>query len=253
MSESAQILAGRVAVVTGASRGIGRAIAVRLGALGATVVLNYLGENARAAEAVQAVIQAGGPAPSAVRADIGRPEEAQRLIEGVLAQHGRLDVLVNNAARQTSALLHKMSDADWQSVIDVNLSAVFYLCRAALPAMIAARSGHIVNIASASSYMARKGAASYIASKHGLIGLTKALALETASQGVLVNAVAPGLTETDLVAGLTEAQREGLLNLVPLKRMASPGEVADMVAYIVTRAGYSTGNVFHCSGGAIMG
>jgi 3-oxoacyl-[acyl-carrier protein] reductase len=253
MNESSQTLAGRVAVVTGASRGIGRAIAVRLGALGATVVLNYLNEDARCAEAVQAVTQAGGPSPNAIRADIGRPDEARRLIEGVLAQHGRLDVLVNNAARQTSSLLHKMSDADWQSVIDVNLSAVFYLCRAALPAMMAARSGHIVNIASASSYMARKGAASYIASKHGLIGLTKALALETASQGVLVNAVAPGLTETDLVAGLTEAQREGLLGLVPLKRMARPEEVADMVAYVVTRAGYSTGNVFHCSGGAVLG
>ena len=158
MSEPVQRLAGQVAVVTGASRGIGRAIAIRLGALGATVVLNYLKEDARCAEAAQAVIAAGGPAPSAVRADVGRPEEARRLIEGVLARHGRIDVLINNAARQTSALLHKMSDADWQSVLDVNLSAVFYLCRAALPAMFAARSGHIVNIASASSYMARKGA-----------------------------------------------------------------------------------------------
>jgi NAD(P)-dependent dehydrogenase (short-subunit alcohol dehydrogenase family) len=199
------------------------------------------------------VLATGAPGARAAQADVGRPLEAKQLVEGVLETEGRLDVLVNNAAVQRSALLHKMSDEDWHGVLDTNLNAVFYLCRAALPSMLAARAGQIVNIASASAFVAQRGAAGYVASKHALIGLTKALALETAGRGPRVNAVAPGLTDTDLVRGLSDAQREALLKLVPLGRLADPDEVARMVELVVTDASYSTGNVFHVSGGVVMG
>jgi 3-oxoacyl-[acyl-carrier protein] reductase len=244
-------LEGQVALVTGASRGIGRAVAIALGRLGARVVVNYKAATPQAEEAARAVADAGGAAELA-QADVARPAEARALVEKVLGRHGRLDVLVNNAAVQRSALLHKMSDADWNDVLDLNLSAVFHLCRAALPAMLEARRGNIVNVASASSFMAQKGAASYVASKHGLIGLTKALALETANKGVRVNCVAPGLTDTDLVRDLTDAQRSALLGIVPLGRIGAPDEVASMVAYVVVDASYSTGNVFHVGGGVVM-
>ncbi len=244
-------LDGEVALVTGASRGIGRAIAVALGRLGARVVVNFVRDEARALETVRLVAEAGGAAEPA-RADVARPAEARALVEGALARHRRLDVLVNNAAIQRAALLHKMSDADWHDVLDLNLSSVFHLCRAALPAMLEARRGCIVNIASASSFVAQRGAASYVASKHGLIGLTKALALETASKGIRVNCVAPGLTDTDLVRDLTDAQRAALLGMVPLGRMGAPDEVAAMVAFVVAEARYSTGNVFHVGGGVAM-
>jgi NAD(P)-dependent dehydrogenase (short-subunit alcohol dehydrogenase family) len=244
-------LDGRVALVTGASRGIGRAIALELGMMGARVALGYRREDERAKEAV-AALESHGVTARGFRADISRSDEAQRLIVDVLGAFGSVDVLVNNAAIQRAALLHKMSDADWHEVMDTNLSAVFYLCRAVLPSMLQARRGHIVNVASASAFMGQRGAASYVASKHGLIGLTRALAVETASAGILVNAVAPGLTDTDLVRDLTPEQRESLLRMVPLRRIASPEEVAAMVGFVVTRAGYSTGNVFHVSGGVVM-
>jgi NAD(P)-dependent dehydrogenase (short-subunit alcohol dehydrogenase family) len=244
-------LDGKVALVTGASRGIGRAIAVKLGSLGARVVVNFKENEARADEAARSIADAGGTAELA-RADVAKPAEARRLVEEIVARHRRLDILVNNAAIQRSAMLHKMSDADWYDVLDLNLSAVFHLCRAALPSMLEARAGSIVNIASASSFLAQKGAAGYVASKHALIGLTKALALETASRGVRVNCVAPGLTDTDLTRNLTDAQRTGLLGLVPQGRIGTPDEVAAMVAFVITDASYSTGNVFHVGGGVVM-
>jgi NAD(P)-dependent dehydrogenase (short-subunit alcohol dehydrogenase family) len=240
-----------VALVTGASRGIGKSIALALGRLGARVIVNYKSAMEKAEEVARAIGEAGGSAEIA-RADVSRPVAARTLVEDVLTRYHRLDVLINNAAVQRSSLLHKMSDNDWSDVVALNLSAVFYLCRAALPAMLEAKRGNIVNIASASSFMAQKGAASYVASKHGLIGLTKALALETSNKGVRVNCVAPGLTDTDLVRDLTEAQRTALLGIVPLGRIGTPDEVASMVAYVVTDAGYSTGNVFHVGGGVVM-
>lgn len=244
-------LAGKTALVTGASRGIGRAVAHELGRLGARIGVSYRSDDQKAEETLASLAAAGVEA-RAFRADVGRSREASKLAEDVAEALGEVQLLVNNAAIQRSALLHKMTDADWHEVMDTNLSAVFYLSRAVLPAMLEARSGHIVNVASASAFMGQRGAASYVASKHGLIGLTRALATETASRGVLVNAVAPGLTDTDMVRSLTPEQREGLLKLVPLRRLATPEEVAAMVGFVVTRAGYSTGNVFHVSGGVIM-
>jgi NAD(P)-dependent dehydrogenase (short-subunit alcohol dehydrogenase family) len=242
----------QVVIVTGASRGIGRAIAVRLGGMGARVVLNYRERESEALDAVKAVANAGGRSPRSIRADVGDAAQANRLIEDVLGAEGRIDVLVNNAAIQRSALVHKTSDEDWHRVLDVNLSSVFYLSRAVLPSMLAAGRGQIVNVASASAFVGQRGAAAYVASKHGLIGLTRALAVETARRGIRVNAVAPGLTDTDLVRDLTDAQRDHLLEMVPMQRLATPDEVAEMVAFVVTRATYSTGNVFHASGGVVM-
>ncbi|MEZ4451959.1 MAG: 3-oxoacyl-ACP reductase FabG [Nannocystaceae bacterium] len=246
-------LDGRVALVTGASRGIGRAIAVHLAELGAHVTLNYRDRDEEAREALEAAQRgAAGSEVRLARADVSDRAQAARLVEDVLDRHQRLDLLINNAGIQRSALVHKMSDADWHDVLDVNLNAVFYLCRAALPSMLAAGRGHIVNISSASAFMGQRGAASYVASKHALTGLTRALAVETASHGLQVNIVAPGVTETDLLGALDERQRERLVQRVPMGRIASPEEVASMVGWVVTRATYSTGNVFHVSGGVIM-
>lgn len=251
MNVPANELQGQVALVTGGSRGIGRAVAIELARLQAAVVVNYRENIGAARSVVESILSDGGRA-RAIQADVGRSGEAQGLAREVLDEFGRIDILINNAGTQRVALVHKMSDADWSEVIDTNLSAVFYLCRAVLPAMLAAGRGHIVNIASPSSFRGQRGAASYVASKHGVIGLTRTLALETAGRGVLVNAVAPGVTDTDMLRGLTDVQRSALLDSVPLSRIAAPSEVATMVAFLVTRATYSTGNVFHVGGGVVM-
>lgn len=248
---SSRPLDQRIAIVTGASRGIGRATAVHLAELGATVAMNYRADEPRAQEAARAVAGVG-PAPMVVRADLASAEECRRLVTAVLDAHGRLDIVVNNAAIQRIASITSMSDADWQDVIDVDLSAPFHVARAALPAMVQRATGHIVNVASASAFVAHPGISSYVAAKHGLIGLTRALAVETARKGVCVNAVAPGMTETDMIASLSEAQRGRLLDMVPMRRAADPREVAEMIGWIVTGARYSTGNVFHVGGGVVM-
>jgi 3-oxoacyl-[acyl-carrier protein] reductase len=245
-------LDGQVALVTGASRGIGRAVAIRLGGLGATVVVGYRSDDEAAASVVEQILSAGAPAARAIRADLAAPGTGDHLVAAALALGGRLDVLVNNAGIQRSAPIHRMTDIDWQQVIDVNLSAVFYATRAALRWMREQRSGRIINVASASSFMAQPGAASYVAAKHGLIGLTRATAVENASRNILVNAVAPGLTQTDMVTGLSPQQQERLTAMVPLQRIGHPDEVAEMVAFVATTATYSTGNVFHVGGGVVM-
>ncbi|MBK7992342.1 MAG: 3-oxoacyl-ACP reductase FabG [Blastocatellia bacterium] len=245
-------LLNKVAVVTGSSRGIGRAIAIRLGQMGAKVVINYCSNEEEANKALEEVKNTAASSVQIIKADVSKPTEAKNLIDTVLSEHQKVDILINNAAIQRATLVHKMKDADWEEVMALNLSSVFYLCRAVLPKMIESRSGEIVNIGSASGFMAHKGAASYVASKYGLIGLTKVLALETADYGIRVNGVAPGITDTDMIKGLTDAAKERLLSGIPMKRMAKAEEIAEMVAFILTSATYSTGNFFHASGGLIM-
>jgi 3-oxoacyl-[acyl-carrier protein] reductase len=245
-------LTGRVVLVSGGSRGIGAAICRVLAAAGAHVAVNYRHRAAAGAEVVRQIEACGGRA-RAFGADVGRADDAQRLVDEVARQLGPVEVLVHNAGLQHSAMAHTMTDAQWHEALAVNLHAAFYLSRGVLPAMRAAGSGCIVLIASASARVAQVGAAGYVAAKHGLIGLTKALALESAAKGIRVNAVAPGLTSTDMVSGLTEAQRSGLLERVPLRRMASPEEIAATVDWVVRGATYSTGNVFDVSGGVVMG
>jgi NAD(P)-dependent dehydrogenase (short-subunit alcohol dehydrogenase family) len=246
-------LAGKVALVTGASRGIGRAIAVELGACGAVVGLGCRRRSAALDSALDEVLTAGAAAAYAVEGDLLAPAAAKRMVDETIQTSGTIDILINNAAVQRSAMAHKMSDDDWLEVIALDLSAAFFTSRAALAVMRAKRSGHIVNVASASSVLAQPGAASYVAAKHGLIGLTKALAVENAGHGVLVNAIAPGLTRTDMTLGLSDEQRDGLMKRVPLGRLAEAREHARLVRWLVTEASYSTGNVFHASGGVVMG
>lgn len=244
-------LHNQVALVSGGSRGIGAAICRALASAGATVAVNYHRSEAAARE-LCADIEARGGKAQAFAADVGVSAEATRLVAAVEAALGPVAVLVHNAGQQHSAMAHRMSDAQWDEALAVNLSAAFYLARAVLPSMRAANSGVIVLIASASASVAQAGAAGYVAAKHGLIGLTKALALESASKGIRVNAVSPGLTETDLVAELSPEARAGLLARVPLGRIASPEEIAATVEWVVRGATYATGNVFHASGGVAM-
>lgn len=243
----------RRALVTGSSRGIGAAIARRLAAAGIRVAIHHREQVERARECAAAIVERGGPEPVILAADLRDPAACRRLIEDARSALGGLDVLVHNAGIQRPALITNMGERDWDDVIAVNLSAAFHLARAAIPAMIDAGGGDIVNISSASAYVTHAGLASYVAAKQGLIGLTKAMATELARHRIRVNAVAPGLTDTDMIAAVPDRQREQLLRSVPLGRMADPAEIAELVAWVVTGASYSTGNVFHASGGVVMG
>ncbi|PRP93389.1 3-oxoacyl-[acyl-carrier-protein] reductase FabG [Enhygromyxa salina] len=245
-------LDGQVALVSGGSRGIGAAICRALAGAGAKVAVNYRTSEAAARELCEAIEARGGQA-RAFAADVSEAAQVEALVESVTEAWGPVNVLVHNAGLQHSAMAHRMRDEQWHAALGVNLHAAFYLARAVLPAMRTAESGSIVFIASASGSIAQAGAAGYVAAKHGLIGLTKALALESARKGIRVNAVSPGLTDTDLVAELSPEQRAGLLGMVPLGRMATPDEVAATVEWVVRGASYSTGNVFHVGGGVAMG
>jgi len=244
-------LSGRVVLVSGGSRGIGAAICRRLAQAGATIAVNYRRSADRAAEVVADIEAAGGRA-QAFAADVGDSTQVDALVAEVREALGPVEILVHNAGLHHSAMAHKMSDAQWHEALTVNLSAAFYLSRAVLPAMREAKSGTIVFISSASGSVAQVGAAGYTAAKHGLHGLTKALALEGARKGIRVNAVAPGMTNTDMVAELDDEQRAGLRQRIPLGRIASPEEVAETVHFVVRHATYATGNIFHASGGVAM-
>ena len=243
-------LSGQVALVTGASRGIGAAIAKELAAAGATVVVNYASSPA-AAEAVVGEISAAGGKAWAQQANVADEEQVEGLIKAVLEKEGRLDVLVNNAGITRDGLLMRMKSADWQSVIDLNLSGVFLCTRAVSRAMLKARSGRIINITSVVGLMGNPGQANYSAAKAGVIGLTRSSAAEFASRGVTVNAVAPGFIESDMTA---ELDKEPILKAIPLGRMGQPSEVASAVRFLAAdpAAAYMTGQVLQVDGGMVM-
>jgi 3-oxoacyl-[acyl-carrier protein] reductase len=245
-------LAGRVAIVTGGTRGIGFAIAAWLAEHGASVVVS--GRDAdRLNAAVKALAKDGAPI-AGLAGDAARREDADRLVETARERFGRVDVLVNNAGITRDGLVIRMKDEDWDRVLEVNLKGAFLMTRAASKAMVRAKSGgRIINIASTAGAMGNAGQANYSAAKAGLIGLTKATARELAHWGILVNAVAPGLIETDMAATLPEDAREALLAQVPLKRIGSAREVAEMVGFLAgDGAAYVTGQVFHVNGGLYM-
>jgi len=243
-------LADQVALVTGASRGIGRAIALELAAAGALVVVNYA-SSSQAAEAVVAEIAAAGGRAWAHQANVADEEQVEAMVKVVLEREGRLDVLVNNAGITRDGLLMRMKSSDWQSVIDLNLTGVFLCTRAVSRTMLKARSGRIINITSVVALMGNPGQANYSAAKAGLIGLTRSNAAEFAARGVTVNAVAPGFIDSDMTA---ELDREPILAAIPLGRMGKPAEVAGAVRFLAAdpAAAYMTGQVLQVDGGMVM-
>ena len=244
-------LEGRVAIVTGASRGIGRAVAVSLVESGASVIVS--GRDAARVEAAAKDLETLGGAALAVAGDVARREDVERLVSQARERFGRIDILVNNAGITRDALLVRMKDEDWDQVLNVNLRGAFLMTRAVARVMMRQKSGRIINIASSAGVMGNPGQVNYSASKAGLIGLTKAVARELAHWGILVNAVAPGLIDTDMVAAVPAEVREALLAQVPLKRIGVAREVAEVVCFLACDgASYVTGQVIHVNGGLYM-
>lgn len=244
-------LEGRVTIVTGGSRGIGRAVARCLAEDGAAVVVSGR-DAARLEAAVKELENLGGPVLGVV-ADVARREDVERLVEETRARFARIDILVNNAGITRDGLLVRMKDEDWDRVLDVNLRGAFLMTRAVARVMMRQKGGRIINIASTAGAMGNAGQANYSAAKAGLIGLTKATARELARWRILVNAVAPGLIDTDMASALPAEAREALLAQVPLGRIGEGREVAEVVRFLAgDGATYVTGQVLHVNGGLYM-
>ncbi|NJK36763.1 MAG: 3-oxoacyl-[acyl-carrier-protein] reductase [Oscillatoriales cyanobacterium RM2_1_1] len=244
-------LAEQVAIVTGASRGIGRAIAQTLATEGAMVVVNYASSSSAADEVVAEITQGGGQA-IALQADVSQADQVDQLVNTVMEKWGRIDILVNNAGITRDTLLLRMKPEEWQAVIDLNLTGVFLCTRATSKIMLKQRSGRIINIASVAGQMGNPGQANYSAAKAGVIGFTKTVAKELASRGVLVNAVAPGFIQTDMTKELKNTAE--ILKFIPLGRYGQPEDVAGMVRFLAAdpAAAYITGQVFNVDGGMVM-
>lgn len=244
-------LTDKVAVVTGGSRGIGRATALALAGAGAQVVVNYARSSGAADEVVAAIADQGGSA-IAVQADVSDPAQAETLIKAATEKWGRVDVLVNNAGITRDTLLLRMKPEDWQAVIDLNLSGVFYCTRLVSKLMLKQRSGRIINIASVAGLMGNPGQANYSAAKAGVIGFTKTVAKEMAARGVTVNAVAPGFIKTDMTEDLSNT--EDILKYIPLGRYGEAEEVAGLIRFLAAdpAAAYITGQVLTIDGGMVM-
>ena len=246
------MLQGKIAVVTGSSRGIGAAIARELAAQGATVVLNHR-DSAAQAEAVVAEIVALGGQAAAIQADVSSFAEAQRLIKETVDRFGRVDILVNNAGTTRDMLIMMMPEADWDLVIQTNLKSAFNCSKAAVRPMMKQRFGRIINITSVSGLAGQAGQTNYSASKAGMIGFTKALAKEVGPRGITVNAIAPGFVPTVLTDVLNEDQKRTIISMTPMGRFAKPEEIAYATAFLADeRAGFITGQVLSVDGGLVM-
>ena len=244
-------LEGRVAIVTGGSRGIGRAVAASLAEDGASVVVS--GRDPVRVEVEAKELEALGASVLAVQADVARREDVDRLVDRTRERFGRIDILVNNAGITRDTLLVRMKDEDWDQVLNVNLRGAFLMTRAVAKVMMRQKGGRIINIASAAGTMGNAGQVNYSAAKAGLIGLTKAAARELAHWGILVNAVAPGLIDTDMAARIPAEARDALLAQVPLRRIGVGREVAEVVRFLAgDSASYVTGQVIHVNGGLYM-
>jgi 3-oxoacyl-[acyl-carrier protein] reductase len=257
LPENLQHLKDKVAVVTGASRGIGKAAALALASQGAKVVVNYARSSDAAEATVKEINEAGAEAmPSAssaiaLQADVSKSDEVDNLIKSTLDKFGRIDVLVNNAGITKDTLLLRMKPEQWQAVIDLNLTGVFLCTKAVSKTMLKQRSGRIINIASVAGQMGNPGQANYSAAKAGVIGFTKTVAKELANRGVTVNAVAPGFIETDMTEDL---KSDDIIKFIPLGRYGKPEEVAGTIRFLAAdpAAAYITGQVFNVDGGMVM-
>lgn len=245
-------LTGKIALVTGASRGIGRQIAVTLAGYGATVVVNYNGSQAKAEEVVNEIEANGGHA-EAIQCNVAEFDAAKELIDGVVKKYGRLDILVNNAGITRDNLIMKMSEEDFDAVISTNLKGAFNCVKHVARQMLKQKSGRIINISSVSGVMGNAGQANYCASKAGVIGLTKSVARELGSRGITSNAVAPGFIETEMTAVLSDDVKKAMGEQIPLKRFGQTKDIAETVAFLASdNAGYITGQVIQVDGGMAM-
>lgn len=251
LPKSLQQLKDQVAIVTGASRGIGRATAIELAKYGAKVVVNYARSSNAADEVVKEIVESGGEA-IALKADVSQAEEVDNLIKETLDRYSRIDILVNNAGITQDTLLMRMKLEQWQAVINLNLTGVFLCTKAVTKTMLKQRSGRIINIASVAGQMGNPGQANYSAAKAGVIGMTKTVAKELASRGVTVNAVAPGFIATDMTHDLKG--EEEILKMIPLGRYGNPEEIAGMIRFLAAdpAAAYITGQTFNVDGGMVM-
>lgn len=247
------MLTGKVALVTGASRGIGRAIALTLAEAGADVVVNYAGSEAAAEEVVRE-IEAMGRKSFKLRANVGSADEAEEMVKQTIEAYGRLDILVNNAGITRDNLIMRMKEEEFDQVINTNLKGVFNCIKAVTRPMMKQRSGRIINISSVVGVLGNPGQANYVAAKAGVIGLTKATARELASRGITVNCVAPGFIETDMTDKLPDEARAGLMGQIPLARLGQPNDIAKAVKFLASDdASYMTGQTLHVDGGMYMG
>lgn len=246
------MLKGKTAVVTGASRGIGRAVALELAEQGANVVVNYSGSEAKAHEVVEAIKEMGGEA-IAVRANVGNMEDVQAMMKEALAQFETIDILVNNAGITRDNLLMRMKEDEWDDVININLKGVFNATKAVTRQMMKQRSGRIINVASIVGVMGNAGQANYVAAKAGVIGLTKSTARELASRHITVNAIAPGFITTDMTDKLTEEVKAEMLKQIPLARFGEAKDIASVVSFLASeKSAYITGQTLHVDGGMVM-
>lgn len=242
-------LAGKISVVTGASRGIGRAIAIALADEGSHVVINYLTRQEAAKDVLRDIEKRGGSA-EIMGFNISSLQEVQRAFEEIVKKHGRIDILVNNAGIIRDNLFALMKEEEWDEVINTNLKGVFNCTKAVIRTMIKQKSGRIINISSVVGVMGNPGQANYCASKAGIIGFSKALARELGSRNITVNVVAPGFIETEMTAGLSEGIRNEMLKRIPLGRFGKPEDVASVVCFLAKdAASYITGQVIHVNGG----
>jgi 3-oxoacyl-[acyl-carrier protein] reductase len=245
-------LTGKSAIVTGASRGIGRAIAIDLAARGVSVVINY-NSSVSAAQEVLSIIAAAGGKAVAVRGDVSKPEDANALIKAAIDAYGKVDILVNNAGTTRDTLLMTMKEEDWDVVIDTDLKSVYNCSKAVVRLMIRQRSGRIISITSVVGLTGQAGQSNYAAAKAGVIGFTKSLAREVGSRGITVNAVAPGFIPTALTNVLTDEQKESAIKMTPLGRFGKPEEVAYAVSFLASdEAAFITGAVLSVDGGLVM-